>query len=172
MNRESLLKALLFLLLLLSGCHSGERLYVIAQGKELLLPIKASQFFGYFQKRELEVKTDYVEKPEELIRLLNFSKYTVVITDRETARKVENLSRKWKKICRVAVKMEEGAPIKREEFVILVKKRLLSRPRELLTVLKGWNYGVDLLKDSAVVYYLTGKESLKEIKFLKCQGSK
>ncbi|WP_456341866.1 hypothetical protein [Thermovibrio sp.] len=171
MNRESLLIALLLLFSLLTGCHTGERIYVISSDKEVLLPIKASQFFGYFSKRKIEVRTDSTKDTEELIRLLNFSKYTVVITDRKTGKKVENLSRKWKEICTVAIKRRKIKPIKRERFVIIVKERLLKRPKELVELLKGWNYGVDLLKDPAVLYYLTGKDRLKGIKFLKCQGS-
>ena len=156
----------------LLGCHHEEKFYAITSDRQVSLPFKASKFFGYFKKRGIDLKIDSTKNTKELIKFINLSKYTIVITDEKTGKKVESLSENWKKICTVALKFNKKVPTEKKRFILIVKNRLLKRKEKLIEILKGWNYGVDLLKDGAVVYYLTGKEKLEGIKFLKCQGSK
>jgi hypothetical protein len=172
MNRESLIKAItvILLALLLLSCHHDEKLFVISSEKKLLLPLKASKFFGYFKNKGVEVIVDYAPEEEELINFLNFSKYGAIITTKEIAQKITTLSKKWKLICKVGIKISRGAPIKKEEYVLLVRGKLIRKVQPVVILVKGWNYGVELLKDPAVLYYLLGEKELKGIKLIKCQG--
>ena len=161
---ERLIKKLIILLaLMFVSCSNHERLFVISLDSSFLLPFKASEFFGFYEKYKVQVCLDSAQKREELIRLLNFSKYAAVIVDKEMASKIEELSTRWKAICVVG---SRGS----EQFVLLIKKGLTRKKNLVLTFIKGWNYGVNLLKDRAVLYYLTGKKELPEVRFQKCQG--
>jgi len=171
MNRDSLLTILLLAVALLLGCHFENRVYVLTATSTLSLPFKASQFVGYFDREGLDLRVDEAGTPAELINLLNFSKYSAVICDGQVADKLTSLSKKWKKICLVAVKTGEGEPIKKRNYYLLVKERLLFNTELLIKLVRGWNYGTELLKDPAVVYYLTGKGELRGVKFLKCKGT-
>lgn len=146
-----------FVLLLLYGCNGGKPIYIISSSQDLQLPFRASEFFGFFDKEGIEIQLDSAPDKSSLIRFLNFSKYTVVITDSETARKIENLSSRWSSICIVALNKKEKKPISKgkKEFVLLMKDVLLNRQKEAVNIIKGWNYGVDLLKDPAVVELLS-----------------
>ncbi len=156
------------LIFFLTGCSNEKPVYVISSSHQLLLPFKASKFFGFFDKQEIDLQLDSVPNGDSLIRFLNFSKYTVVITDAETARRIEELSPRWLPICKVALKKKENYPIteRRGGFVLLMKETLLRNQKEAVAVIKGWNNGVDLLKDPAVVKLLSA-EKLK-YKFLHC----
>ena len=147
----------LFVLLLLYGCSGGKPIYIISSSQDLQLPFRASEFFGFFDKAGMEVQLDSAPDGSSLIRFLNFSKYTVVITDSETARKIENLSSRWSSICTVALNKKGKEPISKGEgeFILLMKDVLLNRQKAAVNVIKGWNYGVDLLKDPAVVELLS-----------------
>jgi hypothetical protein len=171
MNRESLLTLLLALLLLLSGCHDERRLYLLTQSSRLALPLEASHFWGFFEKEGISLRVDSASTPEELINLLNFSKYSALIADQEVASRLQRLTKRWKTVCVVAVKRERGAPIRKKTYYLLVKERLLYDTELLVKLVKGWNYGVELLKDPAVLYYLTGERELRGIKLLKCTGT-
>jgi len=171
MNRESLLTLLLGLLLLLSGCHDERRLYLLSYGSEVLLPLKACHFTGCFDREELSVRAETARTPAEFIRLLNFSKYSAVIATGGLADRLTSLSGRWKKVCLVAVKKERSSPIREGKYYLLVREDLLYDTERLVKLVKGWNYGVDLLKDGAVVYYLTGSGEVRGLKFLKCKGT-
>ena len=146
--------------LFITGCNSEKPIYVISSSPQLQLPLKASKFFGFFDKNGLNIQLDSVENSDSLLRFLNFSKYSVVLTDSKTAQKLEELSSRWQQICTVALKRCKGRPIigKKEKFVLLMKDSLLKRQKDAVKLVEGWNYGVDLLKDPAVVKLLSAKE--------------
>jgi len=171
MNRESLLRIVALALFLIFSCHSRERVYVLSPSSELSLPFRAASFFGFFDKEGLELKVDVASNPSQLINLLNFSKYSVVIADRKVALKLSVLSNKWVKVCLVALKSGSEEPIKDGKYYLMAKERLLLDRKAFFTVVRGWNLGVELLNDRAVLYYLTGLEELRGIRFLKCKGT-
>ena len=157
------------LIFLLTGCSNERPVFVISSFPQLMLPFKASKFFGFFDKQGIDIKLDSVPNGDSLIRFLNFSKYTVVITDAETAKRIEELSPRWSPICTVALKKGKKRPIKdgKGEFLLLMKDTVLNRQKEAISIIKGWNYGVDLLKDPAVVKLFSEKEL--PYKFLYCR---
>ncbi len=150
----------------LSGCSDKKPVYIISSSSQLQLPFKASEFFGFFDKNELNIQLDSVPTGDSLVRFLNFSKYTVVITDQETAKKIEKLSSKWQQICTVALKKNKNSPINNGKYILLMKDSLLKKQKEAMKVIEGWNYGVDLLKDPAVVKLLSAEGS--SYRFLYC----
>jgi len=158
----------LFLIFFLVNCSNNRPIFVLSSSPELQLPLKASKFFGFFEKNSIDLQVEETTGGRSLIKFLNFSKYSVVITDRETAERIEKLSPRWNLLCTVALKKKANVPINKEEgeFVLLVKDTLFKRKRELITLIKGWNYGVDLLKDPAVVKLLVGREL--SYRFHKC----
>jgi len=168
-NRESLITVLLSLLFLIS-CYGQKELYLLTQNPRLATPLEASNFWGFFEKEGISVKVDSASSPDELINLLNFSRYSALIADQELASRLSRLTKRWKRVCVVAVKREEGAPIKKKTYYLLVKEGLLYDTELLVKLIKGWNYGTELLKDPAVLYYLTGERELRGIKLLKCTG--
>jgi len=163
MNRDSLLTLLLGFLLLLSGCHDERRLYILSYGSKVLLPVKACHFTGCFDREGLSVRAETAQSPSEFIRLLNFSKYSAVIATKDLADRLTSLSGKWKKVCLVAVKKEGSSPISEGKYYLLVRDDLLYDTELLVKLVRGWNYGVDLLKDGAVVYYLTGSGEVRGV---------
>jgi len=166
------MRALLWIVLFLfsvftAGCNSERTVYTISSPSQLQAPFKASKFFGFFDKNGINLQLDSAPNRDSLVRFLNFSKYSVVLTDSETAKKIENLSPRWKQICTVALKKTGKSPIsKPTKFVLLMKDSLLSRQKEAVKVIEGWNYGVDLLKDPAVLKLLSVEGN--SYKFLYC----
>ena len=152
----------------LCGCKDNRPIYVISSSPQLQLPFKASKFFGFFDKHNLNLQLDSAPNSDSLLRFLNFSKYSVVITDSGTAEKIEALSSKWVKICTVALKKQKLHPIKKGngKFILLMKESLLSRKKEAIKVIEGWNYGVDLLKDPAVIRFFSAETV--PYRFLRC----
>jgi len=148
------------LIFLLTGCGNERPVYVISSSPQLLLPFKASKFFGFFDKHGIDLQLDSVPNGDSLIRFLNFSKYTVVITDAETAKRIEELSPRWSSICTVALKKGEKYPIRdrKGKLLLLMKDTVLNKQKEAVNIVKGWNYGVDLLKDPAVVKLFSVKD--------------
>lgn len=152
---------LIFILyLFITGCSTERPIYVISSSPHLQLPLKASKFFGFFDKNGINLQLDSVENSDSLLRFLNFSKYSVVLTDLKTSRKLEKLSSKWQQICTIALKRNKEKPIigEKEKFVLLMRDSLLKRHKDAVKLVEGWNYGVDLLKDPAVVKLLSAKE--------------
>lgn len=150
-----------------AGCSSERTVYTISVSSQLQAPFKASKFFGFFDKNELDLQLDSVPNGNSLVRFLNFSKYSVVLIDSKTAKKIESLSPRWKQICTIALKKTRKSTIsKPTKFVLLMKDSLLSRQKEAVKVIEGWNYGVDLLKDPAVMRLLSLKGN--PYKFLYC----
>ena len=167
---KSILRALIVILafLALSGCNNERAVYVISSNPELHLPFKASKFFGFFDKRGIKLHCDTAPDSNSLIRFLNFSKYTVVITDLKTANKLKNYTSRWSSICVVAFKKNENKLNNpRGKFVLLMKDSLLKKHKEAVSIIKGWNYGVELLKDPAVVMLLSPEGKI-HLKFLQC----
>jgi hypothetical protein len=155
------------LLLLSFGCSQERRIVVLTDDPNVLIPLKASQFTGFFNSKGVELQTDAA--PEgKLISFLNFTKYNAVITEGEKVKKIKEYSDDWLEICPVAVKTLKEKPIRREKFYLLIKKELLQRPKLTINLIKGWNFGVYALKDPAVVFALTGKENLQGYRFLLC----
>ncbi|ADU97369.1 hypothetical protein [Thermovibrio ammonificans] len=167
MAKGRVVLVVLALLALVTGCFGEPRVGVIGEEHTLLLPFEASKFLGYFQKNGLEVSLDWANGTE-LISLLNFSKYKAAVVDGTTARKIEEFSKEWVKLCKVAVKTKGGKPIKGKQFFLLIRKELLREPEETVVLVKGWNSGVDALKDPAVVYALTGEEAVRGYRFYSC----
>ena len=155
------------LIFIFAGCSDERPVYVISSSPQLLLPFKASKFFGFFDKQGIDLQLDSVPNGDSLIRFLNFSKYTVVVTDAETAKRIEELSPRWSSICTVALKKGKNSiKGRKRKFLLLVKDTALNRQKEAVNIIKGWNYGVDLLKDPAVVKLLSAKAL--SYKFLHC----
>lgn len=159
---------LLLLIFFLVNCSNNRPIFVLSSSPEILLPLKASKFFGFFEKNGIDLQVEETSGGRSLIKFLNFSKYSVVITDRKTAERIEKLSPRWNFLCTVALKKKANVPINKEkgEFVLLIKDTLLTKKRDIISLIKGWNYGVDLLKDPAVVKLLVGREL--SYRFLKC----
>ncbi len=162
MKTGSLFIAVFSLLSLLFSCaYRDDSVYLLSQRKALLLPVEASSLFGYFLKEGLKVNGEYTEG--EVIKFLNFPYYKVVIADSKTVKKLSKISDNWIPLCLVALKGDE-------KYFLVVKRELFEKPSTLIKLVKGWNYGVILLKDPAVVYYLTGRRELTGFKFLSCEG--
>lgn len=157
-----ILTGLLFVVVFLFGCSSENPIYVISSSSQIDLPFKASKTFGFFDKENINIQLDSTPGGLSLIRFLNFSKYTVVIANSRTARKIESLSSHWIPICTVARKNSTIG----ETYILLIKDSLLKKRSIAISIIKGWNYGVDLLKDPAVLRLLT--EEKVPYRFFRC----
>ncbi len=162
MRADSLFTVFLLLLSLLLGCaNKDDSIDLLSQEKALLLPLKASDFFGYFLKEDLKISQE--SSNGDVIRFLNFPRFKAVIADDKTVNRLKKITGNWVPICLVALKGDK-------RYFLIVKRELLKEPTLLIKLIRGWNYGVELLKDPAVVYYLTGKRELRAFKFLSCEG--
>ncbi len=162
MRADSLFIAVLLFFSLLLGCtNRDDSIDLLSQEKPLLLPLKASAFFGYFLKEDLKVGQE--SSNGDVIRFLNFPRFKAVIADGKTVNRLKKITSNWVPLCLVALKGDK-------RYFLVVKRELLKEPTPLIKLVKGWNYGVELLKDPAVVYYLTGKRELRAFKFLACEG--
>lgn len=165
--------AIVLLLLMLYSCNNDRTIYVISSDPELQLPFKASKFFGFFEKKGIKLQCDTTPDSSSLIRFLNFSKYTIVITDAKTVTKIENYTKRWIPICVVAFKRKENNLniSKRGRFILLMKDSILKKRKEAIAIIKGWNYGVELLRDPAVAMLLSPKKEI-QLKFIQCGKQK
>ncbi len=154
----------LIFILLFAGCSVKKRIFVITSNGTLLLPFEAAEFLGYFEKVGVELEEESAGSPQDLLRFLNFSKYSLAVADEALARKVQKGSERWLGLCEVA---EDR---KGRRYVLLVKEGLLRNKEVLIKVVKGWNLGVESLQDPALLVALTGKEVLGGLKFRKCAG--
>ncbi len=154
---------ILIAIFFLQGC-SEEDVVLITYERFLIVPLEASVFSGFYQKKGVVLDYDIVDSRDELMRFLNISSYNAVITDAESSKLLEE-SKTWVPICTVAV--FKGI----KKFKLLVKKDLFRKKEKLVGFLKGWDYGVDLLKDPAVLKIVLDRlkiESIGDVKFFKC----
>ncbi len=164
------MKKLLYFLLSLSiftvfSCNQS-KVDVITSEKFLLSPIRAAEFFSFYSKRGLNVCVDAVDSPKKLIRFLNFSTYNVVLTDKKTADFITSNLNSWVKLCKIA-------RWRGDFYYLLVRNSLLKEQKLVIAFLKGWNFGVDCLKDPAVVRVLEERDGIflpKNVKFFSCKG--
>ena len=150
---------LVILGIFLFSCFYREEVFILSSNKELLLPFEIAEFFGKAEKSNVKLNLDVVDT-KDLIKFLNFSKYSLVITDNATANRILKLLPNWYRLCIIA-KSKGGV-----RYYLLVKKRFLMRKKIMINVVQLWNFGVYELKDPAVseIFF---KKSLN-IKLLPC----
>ncbi|WP_163329226.1 hypothetical protein GFV12_07355 [Desulfurobacterium thermolithotrophum] len=161
----------LFSIFIICGCNSNDDITLITNDKYLLIPLKATNFCGYFQKNKIEIQMDSVGSEKILVRFINFSKYNSIITDEKTTNYILSNSKSWIKLCMVAVEKVSNTPKIKTKFYLLVKKTLLNNRKKIVTLIKGWNQGVYLLKDPFFQDFLLKEERLKysrNKKFILC----
>jgi len=151
---KRLILFVLFAIIITFSCSSNKTVFVISSEQQLLLPLKAANFFNFFGRMGEVVKIDCISSADDLIKFLNFSKYSVIITDRTTVQRVTELSDNWIVICKVGEN--------HHDYFLLAKKSFVLEKDWFVKFVRGWNFGVDALKDPAVLKAInSGSEELR-----------
>ncbi|SNR72443.1 hypothetical protein [Desulfurobacterium atlanticum] len=104
MDWKRLIVFLFILLLTLSGCKKNEEINILSDEKYLLLPFYIEKTYGKLQIENTPINLFSTSNSANFIKLLNLSKYNVIITDNITFDFIKSNDHSWIKICEIAVK--------------------------------------------------------------------
>ncbi|OMH40679.1 hypothetical protein [Desulfurobacterium indicum] len=90
--------------LLFSGCKEYTEINILAENKYILLPFYAEKAYGKLNIKNSIITLNYSKNSAEFIKLLNLSKYNVIIVDNITYDFIKAIDNSWIKICSVGKK--------------------------------------------------------------------
>ncbi|WP_457570015.1 hypothetical protein [Desulfurobacterium sp.] len=90
--------------LLFSGCKEYTEINILAENKYILLPFYAEKAYGKLNIKNSVITLNYSQNSAEFIKLLNLSKYNVIIVDNVTYNFIKTIDSSWIKICSVGKK--------------------------------------------------------------------
>ncbi|WP_457567623.1 hypothetical protein [Desulfurobacterium sp.] len=90
--------------LLLSGCKEYSEINILAENKYILLPFYAEKAYGKLHIKNSIITLNHSRNSAEFIKLLNLSKYNIIIVDNVTYDFIQTIDNSWIKICSVGEK--------------------------------------------------------------------
>ena len=118
MDWKKFLTLFFILLLTLSGCRKNEEINILSDEKYLLLPFYIEKTYGKLQTKDVKINLFSVSNSADFIKLLNLTKYNVIITDNITFGFLKSTDNSWIKICEVAVKKPAIYKLLRKDITI------------------------------------------------------
>ncbi|WP_456460336.1 hypothetical protein [Desulfurobacterium sp.] len=92
------------ILILFYGCKEYTQINILAENEYILLPFYAEKAYGKLNIKNTIINLSYVENTADFIRLLNLSKYNVIIIDNVTYNFIRKVDNSWIKVCTVGEK--------------------------------------------------------------------
>ncbi|WP_456426251.1 hypothetical protein [Desulfurobacterium sp.] len=93
----------LFLILLYS-CKEYTEINILAENEYILLPFYVEKAYGKLNTKNTIINLNYGENTADFIKLLNLSKYNVMIIDNVTYNFIRKVDNSWIKVCTVGGK--------------------------------------------------------------------